>query len=148
MIVVLYERTAPGLVIATAVAPVPEPPDIVITGGSVYPSPALITSISTTSPAVFTLAFNTAGVVAVQAWINAGNTNTTGLDFVLNWRKDNLNLGFNGNLNKTTIDSVDTPAELGSVDIFSHKERSLITNSRPRSKVSLTLDYTANKFDF
>ena len=89
-----------------------------------------------------------AGVVAVQAWINAGNTNTTGLDFVLNWRKDNLNLGFNGNLNKTTIDSVDTPSELGSVDIFSHKERSLITNSRPRSKVSLTLDYTANKFDF
>ena len=97
-----------------------------------------------------TLAYNLnqAGVVAVQAWINAGNTNTTGLDFVLNWRKDNLNLGFNGNLNKTTIDSVDTPSELGSVDIFSHKERSLITNSRPRSKVSLTLDYTANKFDF
>ena len=89
-----------------------------------------------------------AGVVAVQAWINAGNTNTTGLDFVLNWRKDNFNLGFNGNFNETTIDSVDTPAELGSVDIFSHKERSLITNSRPKSKMSLTMDYETEKVDF
>ena len=89
-----------------------------------------------------------AGVFAVQAWINAGNTNTTGLDFVLNWKKDNLTLGFNGNLNNTTIDSIDTPSELGSVEIFSHRERSLITNSRPRSKVSLTVDYNADKFEF
>lgn len=89
-----------------------------------------------------------AGVVAVQAWINAGNTNTTGVDFVFNWKRDNLNLGFNGNFNKTTIDSIDTPTELGSVDIFSHKEQSLITNSRPQSKISLTADYTGEKFDF
>jgi iron complex outermembrane receptor protein len=59
-----------------------------------------------------------------------------------------LNLGFNGNFNKTTIDSIDTPTELGSVDIFSHKEQSLITNSRPQSKISLTADYTGEKFDF
>ena len=51
-------------------------------------------------------------------------------------------------MNKTTIDSIDTPSELGSVEIFSHRERSLITNSRPRSKVSLTLDYNADKFEF
>ena len=89
-----------------------------------------------------------AGVVAVQAWINAGNTNTTGLDFVLNWRRDNLNLGFNGNFNNTTIDSVDTPSELGTVDIFSHKERSLITDSRPKSKIALTIDYETEKVDF
>lgn len=89
-----------------------------------------------------------AGVVAVQAWINAGNTNTTGLDFVFNWRKDNLNLGFNGNFNKTEIDGIDTPTELGSVDIFSHKERMLITDSRPRSKMALTIDYETEKIDF
>ena len=88
------------------------------------------------------------GVVAVQAWINAGNTNTTGVDFVVNWKKDNWNLGFNGNFNNTTIDSIDTPSELGSVDIFSHRERSLITNSRPRSKVALTVDYNADNFEF
>jgi iron complex outermembrane receptor protein len=88
-----------------------------------------------------------AGVVAVQAWINAGNTNTSGMDFVINWKKDNLNLGLNGNLNKTTIDSIDTPTELGSVDIFDRREQSLIINSRPRSKVSFTVDYSADKFE-
>ena len=88
------------------------------------------------------------GVVAIQAWINAGNTNTTGIDFVLNYRRDHWNVGFNGNFNNTTIDSIDTPAELGSVDIFSHRERSLITNSRPRSKVALTVDYNQDNFEF
>ena len=100
------------------------------------------------TPGTLAYNLNQAGVVAVQAWINAGNTNTTGLDFVFNYRKDALNLGFNGNFNTTTIDSVDTPSELGSVDIFSHKERSLITDSRPKSKIALTVDYSANKFDF
>jgi len=88
-----------------------------------------------------------AGVVAVQAWINAGNTNTSGMDFVINWKKDNLNLGLNGNFNNTSIDSIDTPTELGSVDIFDRREQSLIINSRPRSKVSFTVDYSADKFE-
>jgi len=89
-----------------------------------------------------------AGVVAIQAWINAGNTNTTGVDFVLNWRKDHLNLGLTGNFNTTSIDSIDTPKELQGVEIFSHKEASLITSSRPKSKISLTADYSADKFEF
>lgn len=89
-----------------------------------------------------------AGVVAIQAWINAGNTNTTGVDFVLNWRKDHLNLGLTGNFNTTSIDSIDTPKELQGVEIFSHKEASLITSSRPKSKISLTADYSVDKFEF
>lgn len=89
-----------------------------------------------------------AGLYAVQAWINAGDTNTTGVDFVFNWKKDNINLGFNGNFNNTTIDSIDTPAELDGVEIFSHKERSLITSSRPQSKIALTVDYTGDNFEF
>jgi iron complex outermembrane recepter protein len=89
-----------------------------------------------------------AGVVAIQVWINAGNTNTTGVDFVLNWRKDHLNLGLTGNFNTTSIDSIDTPKELQGVEIFSHKEASLITSSRPKSKISLTADYSADKFEF
>jgi iron complex outermembrane recepter protein len=40
------------------------------------------------------------------------------------------------------------PSELNGVEIFSHKERSLITNSRPKSKVALTADYTTDKFEF
>ena len=89
-----------------------------------------------------------AGVVSIQAWINAGNTSTTGLDFVFNWKKDDLTLGLIGNLNKTKIDSIDTPQELAGVEIFDHRESSLITNSRPKHKISLTADYQTEKIDF
>ena len=88
-----------------------------------------------------------AGVVSIQAWINAGNTSTTGLDFVLNWRNDDLSLGLIGNLNSTTIDSIDTPKELAGVEIFDHREASLIKNSRPKHKVALTIDYNTEKFE-
>lgn len=70
------------------------------------------------------------------------------MDFVLNWKKNNFNLGFNGNFNTTTIDRIDTPAELEGVDIFSHKEASLITSSRPKSKIALTVDYKTDTFEF
>jgi iron complex outermembrane receptor protein len=88
-----------------------------------------------------------AGVVSVQAWINAGNTNTTGVDFVLNWKGDDLDLGFIGNFNKTTIESIDTPSELQGVNIFAREEAGLITNSRPRSKIILTADYDLDRWE-
>ena len=62
-------------------------------------------------------------------------------------KNDNLNLCFAGNLNKTTIDSVDTPKELTGVNIFAREEAGLIINSRPRYKMSLTADYTADRFE-
>jgi iron complex outermembrane receptor protein len=86
--------------------------------------------------------------VSVQTWINAGNTNTKGVDFVLNWKNKNLNLGRNGNLNTTKIDKIDTPSELQGVEIFSHGEQSLITNSRPKSKFSFIVDYALEKLEF
>jgi iron complex outermembrane receptor protein len=88
-----------------------------------------------------------AGLYAVQAWINAGNTKTTGLDFVLNWRGDNLDLGLIGNFNETTLESIDTPSELAGVNIFTREEAGLITNSRPKSKIILTADYSADRWD-
>ena len=88
-----------------------------------------------------------AGIYAVQAWINAGNTKTTGLDFVLNWRNNDLDLGLVGNLNETTLESIDTPSELEGVDIFAREEAGLITNSRPKSKIILTADYSADRWE-
>ena len=88
-----------------------------------------------------------AGVVSVQAWINAGNTKTTGLDFVLNWRNDDLDLGLIGNFNKTTLESIDTPSELEGVNIFAREEAGLITNSRPKSKIILTADYSTDRWE-
>jgi iron complex outermembrane receptor protein len=70
------------------------------------------------------------------------------LDFNFIWKPFySLSLGLNGNLNKTTIDSIDTPEELGAINIFSHKEQGLITSVRPRSKVSLTADYQLDQFE-
>ncbi len=99
-----------------------------------------------TNESIKTLLQN-AGVVSVQAWINAGNTQTTGLDFVVNWRKDDLALGLIGNFNSTTIKSIDTPSQLQGVEIFAREEAGLITNSRPKSKIALIADYDFEKFD-
>ena len=74
--------------------------------------------------------------------------NHKGVDFILNWKNKNLNLGLNGNLNTTKIDKIDTPSELDGVEIFSHREQSLITNSRPKSKFSFTVDYALERLEF
>ena len=88
-----------------------------------------------------------AGIYAVQAWINAGNTKTTGLDFVLNWKSNDLDLGLVGNFNETTLESIDTPSELDGVNIFTREEAGLITNSRPKSKIILTADYSTDRWE-
>ncbi len=107
---------------------------------------------TTTNPVEQILEDN--GVVAVQFFINAGDTKTTGVDFVMNYR--NMELG-NGtldaslaaNFNKTTIASINTPDALAEngYDIFARIEKGLITNARPRSKVILGLDYNLDNWD-
>jgi len=109
-----------------------------------------------TDPAIITnpveqiLADN--GVVAVQVFINAGNTKTTGADFVLNYRNMALGAGMlhanlAANFNKTSIDAITTPDVLADngYDIFSRIEKGLITNARPKSKVIIGLDYESEK---
>ena len=98
------------------------------------------------NPSVQTL-LDQAGVVSVQAWINAGNTKTTGLDFVLNWKSDTIDLGLIGNFNETEIESIDTPSELAGVNIFAREEAGLIINSRPKSKIIFTADYDTDRWE-
>jgi iron complex outermembrane receptor protein len=54
------------------------------------------------------------------------------------------------NFNKTTLDAISTPTELanGGYNIFDRQEQGLITNSRPRSKFILGLNYVGDKWDF
>ena len=94
------------------------------------------------------------GVTAVQFFINAGDTKTTGADFVLSYR--NIDLGdaklhtnLAANFNKTTIDAITTPDALAAngYNIFERIEKGLITSARPKSKIILGLDYEAEKFD-
>lgn len=95
------------------------------------------------------------GVVGVQFFINAGDTKTTGLDFVLNLNNVDLGNGtFGGvlaaNFNETVIENIKVPGTLesGGYDIFDRREQSLITNSRPRSKIILGLNYEVGEWRF
>ncbi len=94
-------------------------------------------------------------VVAVQVFINAGDTKTTGADIVLNY--DNIELGegalnvrLAANFNKTEIDAISTPEALAAngYNIFERIEKGLITSARPKSKVILGLNYSGEKVDY
>lgn len=88
-------------------------------------------------------------VVAVQFFINAGDTKTTGADIVLNYDSfDKFKATLAANFNKTEIDAITTPSVLqnNGYDIFDTQEQGLITNSRPRSKYILNMSYDINDF--
>jgi iron complex outermembrane receptor protein len=95
------------------------------------------------------------GVVAVQFFINAGDTKTTGADIVLNYDRVPLGNGLfsaslAANFNKTEIDAISTPSDLSAngYDIFAREEQGLITNSRPKSKFILGLNYDGDKVTY
>ncbi|PQJ72810.1 MULTISPECIES: TonB-dependent receptor [Polaribacter] len=108
---------------------------------------------TTTNPVEQILEDN--GVVAVQVFINAGDTKTTGTDIVLNYNNievgesGKLNASFAANFNKTTIDAINTPKTIADAgyNIFDRQEQGLITNSRPKSKMILGLNLITDKWD-
>ncbi|KAA3639363.1 MAG: TonB-dependent receptor, partial [Bacteroidetes bacterium] len=92
------------------------------------------------------------GVKAVQFFINAGDTKTTGFDVVLNLSNVSAGKGrfgavLSANFNEATIDKINTPdaLEAGGYDIFDRREQSLITKSRPNSKILLGLSFQTDK---
>ena len=107
---------------------------------------------TTTNPVEQILTAN--NVRGVQFFINAGDTKNTGADIVLNYRRIDfagglLNASFSANFNNVTIDKINTPSALAAngYDIFDRREQSLITSSRPQSKMILGLVYTKDKWD-
>lgn len=93
-------------------------------------------------------------VEAIQFFINAGDTKTTGADIVINYRNikiqnNNLSINFAANFNTTTINTITTPEVLSNAGytIFDRQEQGLITNSRPKSKVILGLNYISKKWN-
>ena len=97
---------------------------------------------TTTNPVEQILTAN--NVRGVQFFINAGDTKNTGADIVLNYRRIDfagglLNASFSANFNNVTIDKINTPSALAAngYDIFDRREQSLITSSRPQSKMIL-----------
>ncbi len=96
------------------------------------------------------------GVTALQFFINAVNTKTTGVDLVINHNKVELGSGkisanLAMNFNTTTVEGkVANPKILedAGYSIFDHRESMRITDSRPKSKISLGINYELNKFNF
>ncbi|WP_388020008.1 TonB-dependent receptor [Gelatiniphilus marinus] len=95
-------------------------------------------------------------ITSLKFFTNAVNTETSGVDVVLNY--GNIELG-NGkldatlaaNFNDTKIKGkIGTPAllEANGYDIFNRKEQSRIISARPKSKILLGLDYELNKWNF
>jgi len=105
-------------------------------------------------------------ITSLKFFVNAVDTETSGIDLVANYRNIELGNGTLGatlaaNFNETKITSKDidpatdglqleAPGILGAngYDIFNRKEQSRITSSRPKSKVLLGLDYDVNKWNF
>jgi iron complex outermembrane recepter protein len=95
-----------------------------------------------------------ANVKTIQFFINGINTNTQGLDYVLNYKnipvgngKLMVNLAGNFTLNNEIIGDANTPAAIKAdgASILNSQIKSLLTESRPRYKSILALDYTQGK---
>jgi iron complex outermembrane receptor protein len=92
-------------------------------------------------------------ITSLKFFVNAVNTNTTGIDLVANYRNielgnGELGIALSANFNKTEIDgAINTPALLAAngYEIFNRKEQSRIISARPKSKVLLGFDYDINK---
>lgn len=89
-------------------------------------------------------------VVAVQFFINAGDTRTRGADLVLNYNSyDGFRASLAANMNSTTLDAISTPQALkdGGYNIFTREEVGLIINSRPKYKFILGLGYDISNWN-
>ncbi len=95
------------------------------------------------------------GVKTIQFFINGIETNTSGLDFVASYRniamgRGKLGLNLAGNytlVNEIVGDPlVPKPISDAGATILNSQIRSLLTESRPRTKFILGLDYTKGKF--
>jgi iron complex outermembrane recepter protein len=94
-------------------------------------------------------------ITSLKFFVNAVNTNTSGVDLVANYRNIELGEGVLGialsaNFNKTKIEgAINTPALLAAngYEIFNRKEQSRIISARPKSKVLIGFDYNINKLN-
>ena len=90
-------------------------------------------------------------VKAAQFFLNAINTQTTGLDITGKYKADigngSLNITLAGNLNKMELTKIETPARLtGKQDkVISPRELQMILSSAPQSKFHATMAYKVNK---
>ena len=92
------------------------------------------------------------GVGQANFFTNAIDTKNIGIDFIATYGtrigKNPFNASFAMNLNKLTIENIYTSPKLEGKEssYLSEREKSFIIASAPKSKLTLNLDYTVNKF--
>ncbi|MES1220490.1 MAG: TonB-dependent receptor, partial [Bacteroidota bacterium] len=96
-------------------------------------------------------------VSTAQFFANAVSTTNVGLDIVADYTKrfgrSTLKILLAGNLQNVTIDEIHIPEVLNDTKLhqktfYSDREEAFLKASAPKSKFSLALDYTMNKFGF
>ncbi len=91
------------------------------------------------------------GVEAAQFFANGADTQTTGLDVVLSWRKSfgddsSFSAAFIGNINNMKIKDVKN-GTLDEQTFFGERDKAFLLASAPDSKLSLNLNYKRDWFD-
>jgi iron complex outermembrane recepter protein len=94
-------------------------------------------------------------VSSVNFFANAVNTTNTGIDIVLDynkrWGQNKFKATLAGNIQNITIDKINIPAALNDTyghqqAFFSTREQAFLKASAPRSKFSLAVEYSIQKF--
>ena len=106
-------------------------------------------------PAELTTKLNGLGVATAQFFANAVNTTNTGVDFVADYQKkisatEKFKFLFVANIQNITIDEIHVPAALSTTEynantFFNGREKYFLKASAPKSKYSMSFDYTKNK---
>ena len=106
-------------------------------------------------PAELTSKLNGLGVSTAQFFANAVNTTNTGVDFVADYQKkisatEKFKFLFVANIQNITIDEIHVPAALSTTEynantFFNDREKYFLKASAPKSKYSMSFDYTKNK---
>lgn len=106
-------------------------------------------------PTEFTDQLHALGVSTAQFFDNAVNTTNYGIDVVIDynkkWRNQSFRALFAGNFQHMTVDEVHIPTDLNDSYVhrktfFSDREEAFLLASAPKSKLSLGLEYSINKF--
>ena len=106
-------------------------------------------------PTALTSKLNGLGVATAQFFANAVNTTNTGVDFVADYQKkisatERFKFLFVANIQDISIDEIHVPAALSTTEynantFFNDREKYFLKASAPKSKFSMSFDYTKNK---
>jgi len=90
------------------------------------------------------------GVAEARFFSNAVNSKTQGLDLIVTYDTELadgfLNVAMAGNLNKTTIESLNIPSGTSESQIFSTVSQSFLTDGQPGERATLTFDWSRDSF--